>query len=470
MTYAKDGILDQDPKEVLIQSAFAHDCKGSEIFIDALQIADVAWALTLHKVGVLKDFDSLMQALLDLKNFQLNPKYGDIYNSKNVALKQLSNATKDLHISRPRREAINVAFYLKLKDELVQFSLTLKNLAKTFLTLAIKYKNTLMSDLTYLQHAQPTTFGHYVLTFLHPLLRDFERVELLYKHLNVSVAGSGSVNGCSFAIDQEYLAKLLDFDGVELHARDAMWRSDLPIELLYVLNSIMANMKRFVDELQIFATAEFGMVQLPSSLSRASVIMPNKQNPYALSYIRGVANELLGKMGSFIAYENGVSGNPDSRTFVYVDSIEMLQKTQGALELFSVVLKDLQLNEKLLASRVKESFFYATDIADWLTLNTELTYEEAHSEVGRVIRFMKEQNLTPSQIQEEFFNYPLPLSELTDPYKSIERKKTQGSVGDLNNIIKNADKKIEAFYLQMGDFSYLEGVLKEYGYAAKFTT
>jgi len=480
MTYAEGGILDSSPKDILIQTAFKHDCKGAEIFIKPLQIEDLAWVLALKKAGVdIKD--ELIDALVTLKDFELNPKYGDIYNSKNVALdiynsknvalKKLTKYAKDLHISRPRREAINVAFYLKLKDELVDFSNVLKELGKIFIQTALKYQNTIMPDFTYLHHAQPTTFGHYILTFLFPILRDFERIEVLYRHLNRSVAGSGSVNGCSFEIDRNYLAKLLDMQEVEYHSRDGMWRSDIPIEAVYIINSVISNIARITDELQIFSTAEFSMIELPSSLSRASVIMPNKQNPYALTYIRGVANEMVGKMASFISYEKIVSGNPDSRTFVYVDLIESLRKVKDALRLFGAVLNDMKIKEDVLSNRVKNSFMYATDIAEWLIKHKKMTYEEAHTEVGRVIRYMKENSIEPKDIKKEFFSVEIEeLDKLINPFLSVKRKKTVGGVGDLKNIIKKADNQIDSFDIKKGDFSFLEKELKDLGYEIKLAT
>jgi len=470
MTYGKDGVLGSDASEILINTAFKHDCDGAEMFMPALQIADLAWALALKKAGIdIKD--ELIQALIKLKTFPLNPEYGDIYNSKNVALKKLTPNSKNLHINRPRREAINIAFYLKLKDTLVDFSNALKSLANVFIETAQKHKNTIMPDFTYLQHAQPTTFGHYILTFLFPILRDFERIELLYSHLNKSVAGSGSVNGCTFEIDRDYLAKLLDMQEVEYHSRDAMWRSDLPIEAIYIINSVMANLARITDELQIFATAEFEMVKLPASLSRASVIMPNKQNPYALTYIRGVSNEMLGKISSYVAYEKIISGNPDSRTFVYADLIRSFQKAKGAIELLGAVLKEMEINKKILEQRVKNSFLYATDIAEWLIKHKNFTYEDAHNEVGRVIRYMRENNIPPKEIKKEFFNVDIPeLEKIIDPYESVKRKKTKGGVGDIENLIQKADSKIKSFELKKGNFSFLKSELEGMGYGTELTT
>jgi len=453
MTYGKDGILNEDPKDILINTAFKHDCKGSEIFFKELQIADIAWYLTLLKSGIFKDL-SLLGALIKLEKFDINPKYGDIYNSKNIALKKLTPYAKNIHFSRPRREAINIAFYIKLRSSLKDFFDEIKNLANIFIRKANKEKNKIISDYTYLQQAQPTTFGHYMLTFLFPLIRDLERLEVLNRHLSYSPAGSGSVNGCSVKIDRFYLASLLGFENIEYHARDSMWRSDIVIEAIVRVESVLANLNRFVEELIIFATSEFDLIKLPDSLSRASVIMPNKQNPYALTYFRGLVNELLGKVVSYFSYEKIISGNPDSRTFVYVDLIENIQKATEALKLIGSVIEELKIKEKKF-----NDYFLATEFAEELVKKENLTYEEAHIKVGKAIRDAKSKNLQLKNI----------LKIELDPKKSIKKKNTIGGVGDIENILKKARDKLNNLNFQKNDFSFLNQELKRLGYDIEFT-
>ena len=65
-----------------------------------------------------------------------------------------------------------------------------------------------MPDYTYFQAAQPTTFGHYLLGFCYPLLRDLERIEAAYTRLNRSPLGCGSTNGSRLIDDREALAAL----------------------------------------------------------------------------------------------------------------------------------------------------------------------------------------------------------------------------------------------------------------------
>src|SRR2546422_232818 len=83
-----------------------------------------------------------------------------------------------------------------------------------------------MPDQTYLQQAQPSTFGHYVLTFAYPALRDAERLLAAGDWVNRSPGGAGCVNGSRLGLDRDRTASLLGFDGLIDHTRDAMWQTD----------------------------------------------------------------------------------------------------------------------------------------------------------------------------------------------------------------------------------------------------
>jgi len=457
MTYGKDGILKENPKDILIKTAYTHDIDGSELLKFGLHKADQAWALALYKAGVIPNdkIKILLQGLLDLEkqDFILNPEFGDIYNSKSVALQNIIGDVEGyIHTGRPRREAINIGYLISLKIEIEKLYLVLIDLSKTFLALSKKFSDAIMPDLTYLHHAQPTVFGHYVLTFLFPLFRDMEKLQLAYKHINSSPSGSGSVNGTSIPIDREYLKKLLSFSLITLHTRDAMWQVDTPIEVISILSSIMTNLNRLSDELQIFNTQEFSLIKLPDSLCRASVIMPQKQNPYPLTYFRGVASEILGKSASYSAYGKIPSGNPDSRTFVYVDILKSIKKVTGAISLLNVTLQDISFNREVAYERVKNSFLYATDIAEWLTIHKNIPYKEAHKVVGAVIRDMQEKNIKPSDIKSEFFekyiNVPLDtktLKKLIEPKNIVKSRTSLGGANDLENIWDEISEKINNF-------------------------
>ena len=472
MTYGKDGILKEDPKDILINTAFHHDIDGSDVLKFGLHKADQAWALTLYKAGLIndKDFSILLEGLLSLEkdDFELNPAYGDIYNSKSKALQsKIGDIEGYIHTGRPRREAVNIAYLITLKQLISDLYSTMITLANGMIDQSEKYSQTIMPDMTYLHHAQPTTFGHYLMTFLFPLLRELEKLDLAFSHIDSSPSGSGSVNGTRLPVDREYAKKLLSFSNITLHTRDAMWQVDTPIEIVSILSSTMTNLNRLVDELQIFNTMEFSLIKLPDSLCRASVIMPQKQNPYPLAYIRGIAGEVLGKTSSYSAYGKITSGNPDSRTFIYLDILNIIQKTIGALKLLDAVMENIKFNETLAYERVSESFLYATDIADWFILHDNIPYKEAHRVVGAVIRDMQNMGLNASQINIKLFEKYIEtsldeksLASLIKPENIIQSRTSLGGANDMKNLFEDARSKIETAtnnHKDMKlDFSYLQ--------------
>ena len=153
-----------------------------------------------------------------------------------------------------------------------------------------------MPDLTYLQHAQPTTLAHYLLGFVFPIGRDFERLRAGFGRVNRCSGGIGSVNGSGLPLDRGRLADLLGFEGVVTHARDAMWQADMPVELMAAVVAAAINVDRLCEDLQIWVTREFGLAELADDYSRCSVIMPQKKNPYSLAFVRGAAGVLIGRL------------------------------------------------------------------------------------------------------------------------------------------------------------------------------
>ena len=178
---------------------------------------------------------------------------------------------------------------------------------------AREFRTALLPDYTYLQAAQPTTFGHYLLGFAYPTLRDLDRIRALYGRVNQSPAGCGSTNGSRLPQDRERLRELLGFEALVRHARDAMWQADLPIEAAAVLTAVLINLDRLAEDLQIYATEEFALVELDDRHARASKIMPQKKNPFALTHVRGAASTMIGTLAASAAIGSnaiGAAGQP----------------------------------------------------------------------------------------------------------------------------------------------------------------
>ncbi|MGZ8200859.1 MAG: lyase family protein, partial [Methylosarcina sp.] len=278
------------------------------------------------------------------------------------------------------------AFILDVRHRILTLSETLIMLAETLVNRAESDKNTPMPDYTYLQAAQPTTFGHYLLGFTYPVLRDLERLDCLLEKVNRSPMGCGSTNGSRLPQGREQLAELLGFAAIIPHARDAMWQADLTIENTALLTACIVNLSRLAEDLQIFSTQEFALVELDDQHARASKIMPQKKNPFALTHIRAIANKMIGLTASVCASARTPSGQPDNRLMIYGELPEGMRLVEQAAALMSETLQRLSFKSDRAYALIGSGWALATDLAEALVHDCDLDFRSAHQLVASLVR------------------------------------------------------------------------------------
>jgi argininosuccinate lyase len=385
--------LTEPPADELIRTAYARETGDAALLYEGMSLADLAHVVGLMEANIIprEAGGELLAALLEIHpapplDFALDPAKGDLYSNREAHLKMLTPAVGWLSAGRARREAATIGYRLAVRNRLLALAAAIADCAAAALDLAEKHRATLFPDYTYLQPAQPTTFGHYLLTFVYPMLRDLDRARAAYQRTNLSPAGSGSVNGSRLPLDRARLAELLGFDGLVPHTRDAMWQADGPIEIAALITAALITLDRLVEDLQIFSTAEFGLVALADRHTRTSVIMPQKKNPYSLAYVRGVCGESIGALAAMAAVGKTPSGQIDNRIFAYGDIPRALDRATGAARLMADVLRGLTVAADLAARRASESFIGATDLAEVIMLKCGIDYKSAHDLVGRAVR------------------------------------------------------------------------------------
>lgn len=384
--------LQHGPSQRLIDTAFRRELEAQLPLFEALSRVDLAHTLALieNNIVPLQDGQALLGALLQLRqrptDFQPQAAHGDIYTNREAWLTGHTSAAGWLGTGRARREAITTAYIIKQRELVLNLIDALQSYLETLLERSEQGKALLMPDYTYLQSAQPTSFGHYLLGFAYPALRDLDRLQALYARLNLSPAGCGSNNGSRIPQSRRRLAELLGFDGLVTHARDAMWQADLAIETAAALSTIMINLDRLAEDMQILATEEFGLLELDDRHARASKIMPQKKNPFALTHIRGLANNLIGLLAGSAAMGRTPTGQPDNRLQLYGLLPQSMVDVSDAVGLMSEVLASVGFNRVQALEKLDHGFCLATDLAEVLVLKTGLSFREAHKLVGTLVK------------------------------------------------------------------------------------
>ncbi len=376
------------PSERMISSVFGAELRHQAHLFETMGLADIAHtliAIELNTIPKTAGYQLLAQ-LLELQkkpdSFEITPSRGDIYTNREAWLAERTDMVGWLGAGRARREATTTAFVLVMRQLLLEFTETLILLAMTMVQKVEQHVLSIMPDYTYLQAAQPTTFGHYLLGFAYPLLRDLERLESFLSRLNCSPMGCGSTNGSRLVQGRQKLAELLGFNGLISHARDAMWQADLFIEVTSLLTTCSINLSRLAEDLQVYSSQEFALVELDDQHARASKIMPQKKNPFALTHIRGVANKMIGVSATVTASARTPSGQPDNRLLIYGELPEAMQTVNNAMALMSEVLQEIKFNTNRGKVLVESGWILATDLAETLVLECGLDFRSAHQIVA----------------------------------------------------------------------------------------
>lgn len=388
----------------MVDSAYWFETNDAPLLHHDLTLSDLAHILHLAEQGLIprRAAQVLVRLLLELDRdteFRYDPQRGDAFTNRAGWLQSRApEAAGYLAAGRARREATTVAFRLLVRRQIVGLTRELVDAQTALLDLAEAHLETLMPDYTYLQAAHPTTFAHYLLSFVYPLHRDFLRLREAFEQVNQSPAGIGSTNGSGLPIRRERLAEMLCFDDVIVNARDAMWQVDTPLEAMNAAATLLLHLDRLAEDLQIFSTAEFGFVQLGAEFTRPSVIMPQKKNPYPLAFVRGAAGMAIGRVTELYSIARTPSAQVDNRLMAYGEVPRALDLATRCVKLMAGVCASLQVCPEPMVRRLEEGFTQATDLAEMLMREHGADYAEAHEIVGRLVRQLQMQNKTARDI------------------------------------------------------------------------
>ena len=400
------------PAPELVEAGFALEVADARFLHHGLNLADLAHTVVLWEQGVIprEAARRLLALLLEVHavphdDFPYDPAYGETYNCRErFFAARLGNDAGWLHAGRPRREAARVALRICLRALTAELVHATAAFAAAVADVAEAHVDTVMPDQTYLQQAQPSTFGHYVLAFAYPALRDARRLLEGDAWMNKSPAGAGCVNGSRLLLDRGRTAALLGFDGVIEHTRDAMWQTDGVVDLMAVTTDLVNNLSKLAEDLEIWDSQEFDFVDLAAPYTRASVLMPQKRNPYALAIVRGASGILMGRLAGFLAVVKTPSARSDNLIFAYGEVPRALELATRVTRLTAGATASLRVNAERMWQALLAGFSQATDLAEHVMVEASIDYRSAYLVVGRAVRQAAERGLRGVDISAELLD------------------------------------------------------------------
>jgi argininosuccinate lyase len=248
-----------------------------------------------------------------------------------------------------------------------------------------------MPGRTHLQHAQPVLVSHQLLAHAWPLLRDVGRIRDWDARVAAdSPYGSGALAGSSLGLDPQQVARELGFTDSSPNSIDGTAARDFVAELAFVLAMVGVDVSRQAEEVILWATKEFGFVDLDDAYSTGSSIMPQKKNPDIAELARGKAGRLVGNLTGLLAtlkalplaYNRDLQEDKEP-VFDSVDTLEVL------LPAYTGMVATMRLRTERMAELAPQGFSLATDVAEWL-VRQGVPFREAHELAGACVRRCEE--------------------------------------------------------------------------------
>jgi argininosuccinate lyase len=365
--------------------------------------ASRAHALALETAGVLtsREASQIRVALAEiLSHHAMNPdeisghkEAEDIHHFVELKLvEHLGDLGLKLHTGRSRNEQIATDLRLHVRDCIGELRTQLAAWASALLEQAKAADEAAMPSYTHLQRAEPVLVAHWLLAYVQMLFRDASRLDDCARRLNYCPLGSGAIAGATLELDRTITAKELNFTAPTANSMDATSDRDFVLEFLQVLTAIALHSSRFAEEITLFATAEFGLVDLPETFSTGSSAMPQKKNPDLTELIRAKVGRIHGAAeavtlqlkGLPLAYNKDMQ---ETQEPVFLAEAE----TQMMLRLLAAFTAALQFRKEKMRSACECGFLNAMAAATYL-VHKGVPFRKAHEKIGNAVRYCLDKN------------------------------------------------------------------------------
>jgi argininosuccinate lyase len=348
-----------------------------------------------------------------------------------------------LHTARSRNDIDMTMYRLRQREFVLALLDATLDLREGLIELADRHRNTLIAALTHTQPAQPSTLAHYLLAVIEQLERDAVRLRAAFGSTNRSPLGACAITGTGFPIDRQLTSDLLGFDGPTGNTYGSIATVDYLLESVSASAVLLTGLGRFVQDLLLWSTMEFGYLRLADGFVQASSIMPQKRNPVALEHARAIGSKAVGQAGAImVAVHNTPFGDVvDTEDDLQPLVATMFRDARRAVMLVDAVMRGAEFDVGRLESRAAEGGTTLTELADHLVREHRVPFRTAHTIAARLLQAHHSRPGTPlgatlATISSDLLGVPLEYSDaqiaaILSPRHFVEARQTPGGPAPL---------------------------------------
>ena len=410
--------------------------------------------------------DEARQILRALRNtraedIKLDPRLEDLYtNLERHLIARIGDVAGAMHTGRSRNDLSATVSRIFAREKIEGAIEKALQLQSTLLEKAEQNLCTVMPGYTHLQQAQPITYAHWLMAFHDFLKNDLGRLEDTLKRTNLSPLGAAALAGTGHRIDRQRTAELLGFDGIVENSLQSVSTRDFILETIFSLTLMMNTLERMNEDILLWVTNEFRMLELDDAFAGTSSIMPQKKNPVLQETVRGRMAAQIGRLTGAVAVFKAL---PMGHNFdVYELDLILNGSVDEAVQTLRItdrVISTVKVNKERMKEKLEEGFITATELADVMVKEAGIPFRAAHQITGRAVRKAIERGIKASDIDMELIQEAShevlgrklnltarAVAEAIDPWLNVERRKSIGgpSPEEVSRMIKERIKDLEA--------------------------
>ena len=397
----------------LIGPGIANDIKYRyQAFLDC----NKAHVLMLSKQGIIANdvAKAILKANVHLAEmgehptFPIDPNREDFYfNLEAYVIESVGiEIGGQQHTARSRNDLYATCARLAVRNAYFEMCKAYLAMRQAILDLGSQHLETVFAGYTHMQPSEPITFAHYCSAILNAIERDYRRLEHTYEGLNRCPLGGGSMGSTTWPIDRTYTSDLLGFDAPIDNSIDCVASRDFLTDILSTLSLGSNTLSRFCQDLYVWATPDYGYIEVSDSCAVCSSIMPQKKNPWVLEHIKAKAAHVEGCFISALNVMKNViyshcedmCGEAANYFFMGLDEMRIM------CELMQVSVQGLKINQDRMLENAKHNFCTVTELANELVRHDKISFRMAHDIVADVVQYMITHHKAADEIGVDILN------------------------------------------------------------------
>ena len=407
-----------------------HDLAIDKAHVKALRAASV---LTVAEAARLIRALERLERLNAKGSLALDKHAEDVHSAVHQKLKAIAGDLADrLHTGRSRNDLVAQSSRLYCKEAASGLIKDLTGLQRQILSQARKHQTTLVAGMTHMQNAQVLSLAHVWLGYIEMLERSKEQLAVARGLSDVCVLGSGALAGTTFKLKQSLIAKELKLSRVTRNSYDVAGDRDYIVSFLFALTLLGTHLSRIAEDMMLWQTRAFGLLDIDEAFCTGSSMMPQKKNADFVELMRGASGVFFSDLCGILATLKGLptSYNRDlqwDKSYLF----DGAETAEALVDILTRVFATLRIRSEAAQAMVTDESLYATDFADYL-VKKKVPFKTAHDQVGRIVAFAESQELPISKIGLDLLRQFAPATQadiygLFDAGQSVRQKSTQGS-------------------------------------------